>query len=262
LGAEFCTIPVDKDGMRVDLLPGIIEKHHPKIIYTMPDFHNPLGVTMSLERRHKLAEIVSARDDIVIIEDNPYGKLRYEGKHLPPVVSLAKEHTFYLGTVSKILAPGLRVGWMVAPEEPTTKTFEAIQGECLYTSFLTQMIVHRIFTSGKMDDRIAMLRKVYKERRDMMLSMLEKHFPKEVTWTHPEGGLFLWITTPGDINTLDFFNKVIRDNVAYVPGASFYANADEEGLHTARLNFSYCSVPDIQIGIERLGLALKKALKA
>jgi 2-aminoadipate transaminase len=262
LGAQFCTIPVDQDGMRVDLLPEIIEKYHPKVIYTMPDFHNPVGVTMSLERRHELARIVSERDDIVIIEDNPYGKLRYSGEHLPPVASLAKEHTFYLGTVSKILAPGLRVGWMVAPEAPTTKTFEAIQGECLYTSLFTQMIVHKIFSNEKMmDARIKELRKVYKERRDVMLDSLDRYFPHEVTWTRPEGGLFLWLTAPHGIDTgSEFFQKALDEKVAYVPGGPFYAIDCKDAKRTARLNFSYSNTEKIEEGMKRLGKAFKKEL--
>jgi 2-aminoadipate transaminase len=260
LGAKFCTIPIDKDGMMVDLLPGIIEKYHPKIIYTMPDFHNPAGVTMSLERRIKFAEIVSAHDDIIVIEDNPYGKLRYEGEHLPPIVSLAKEHTFYLGTVSKIMAPGLRVGWMVAPKEPVAKMFQAIQGECLFTSVFLQMLVHNIFTSGAIDERILKIRNIYRKRRDTMLREMEKHFPKEIVWTYPEGGLFLWVTTPGNINSLELFKSALEENVAFVPGASFYANGEEKGLHTFRMNFSFSSEKQIRTGIKRLGLALRKAL--
>ena len=260
LGANFVSISVDKDGMVVDELPGIIEKYHPKIIYTMPNFHNPLGVTMSLERRKRFAEIVSQHDDIMVVEDDPYGKLRYTGDHLPPIISLLKDRTFRLQTVSKVMAPGLRVGWIVAPEQPLAKIFQAIQGECLYTSTYNQMIVNEIYRSGVMEERIKLLRKVYGERRAITLDCIDRYFPKEVQCTRPDGGLFLWATTPPSINTLEFFDKALAQKVAFVPGASFYANGEKEGLQTLRVNFSYSGPEKIEPGMKVLGNTLKEEL--
>jgi len=258
-GAKYCTVPIDTKGMRTDKLPELFRKHHFKFIYALPNFQNPGGVTMSLERRQELANFAE-KYGVFIIEDDPYGNLRYEGTDVVPIVTLAREHTFYLGTVSKTLAPGLRTAWVVAPSAVISKNVLAKQSSDLFTSVLLQMVVHKVLTSGMMKEHVAKVRTLYKERRDAMLSALEKHFPEEVKWTRPEGGLFLWITTPKKINTTEIFDIALAQGVAYVPGVAFYPNPVEDGLHTMRLNFSYNNPEKNAEGIKRLGIALKQAL--
>ncbi len=258
-GAKYCTVPIDTNGMRTDRLPELFRKHHFKFIYALPNFQNPGGVTMSLERRQELANFAE-KYGVFIIEDDPYGNLRYEGTDVVPIVTLAREHTFYLGTVSKTLAPGLRVAWVVAPEAVISKNVLAKQSSDLFTSVLLQMAVHKVYMSGMIKDHISRVRVLYKERRDAMLSALEKYFPQEVKWTKPEGGLFLWVTTPKKINTTDLFDIALAQGVAYVPGVAFFPNPVEEGLHTIRLNFSYNPPEKNAEGIKRLGEALKQAL--
>ena len=214
---------------------------------------------MSLERRQELARFAEEYG-VFIIEDDPYGNLRYEGKDIVPIATLAREHTFYLGTVSKTLAPGLRTAWVVAPSAVISKNVLAKQSSDLFTSVLLQMVVHKVYTGGTMKEHIARVRVLYKDRRDAMLAALPKYFPEEVSWTHPEGGLFLWVTTPKKINTTDIFDIALAQGVAYVPGSAFYPNKEEAGLHTMRLNFSYNNPEKNEEGIKRLGAALKQAL--
>ncbi len=258
-GAKYCTVPIDKEGMRTDLLPELFRQHHFKFIYALPNFQNPGGVTMSLERRQELANFAQ-KYGVFIIEDDPYGNLRYEGKDVAPIVSLAKDNTFYLGTVSKTLAPGLRCAWVVAPEAVISKNVLAKQSSDLFTSMLLQMAVHKIYTSGMLKDHVANVRVLYKERRDAMLTAMDKHMPKDVIWTRPEGGLFLWVTVPSIVNTTEIFEKAIENGVAYVPGVAFYPNKVEDGLHTMRLNFSYNNPEKNEEGIKRLAKVLKEAV--
>ena len=260
-GAKYCTIPIDTNGMRTDKLPELFRKHHFKFIYALPNFQNPGGVTMSLERREELAHYAQ-KYGFFIIEDDPYGNLRYEGTDVAPIASLLKEQTFYLGTVSKTLAPGLRTAWVVAPEAVISKNVLAKQSSDLFTSTLLQMAVHKIYTSGMIKDHVARVRILYKERRDAMLTALEKYFPQEVKWTRPEGGLFLWVTTPAKINTTELFDTALAEGVAYVPGVAFYPNSVEDGLHTIRLNFSFNPPEKNEEGIKRLGAVFKQALKS
>lgn len=258
-GAKYCTIPIDKNGTRTDLLKQLFRAYHFKFIYSLPNFQNPGGVTMSLERRQELAHFAE-KYGVFIIEDDPYGNLRYEGEDILPIVSLAKDNTFYLGTVSKTLAPGLRTAWVVAPEAVISKIVLAKQSSDLFTSVRLQMEVHQLYTSGMIKEHVARVLNLYKERRDAMLSALETYFPEEVKWTHPEGGLFLWVTTPKKINTTDIFDIALASGVAYVPGSAFYPNKEEEGLHTMRLNFSFNNPERNEEGIKRLGTVLKEAM--
>ncbi len=259
--ANYCTVPLDDKGMIVDDLPKIIEKHKPTFVYVLPNFHNPAGVSLSEERRHQLVEI-AIKYDIFIVEDDPYGELRFEGEDVIPIVTLAKERTIYLCTFSKTLAPGLRLGWIVAPQVVISKLVQAKQGADLNTSPFVQMIANDICQRGILRQHVRRIRATYKERRDAMLDAMAEFFPQEVKWTHPQGGLFLWVKAPEKINTVDLFKTAVAEKVAYVPGTSFYPDDDPEGQHTMRLNFSYCKPEVIVEGIRRLGTALKKAMMA
>jgi len=250
-------VPVDDEGMEMDALEAVLKAESPKFVYILPNFHNPKGVTLTLERRKKLVEL-AAKYGTPIIEDDPYGELRFEGEDLPPIVVLHKQNVIYLSTFSKILAPGIRLGWVVAPEAIIGQLVLAKQSTDLHTSTLIQMIAHDIMKRGILKAHAKEIRKVYGERRRLMTTQMEKHFPKEVTWTKPEGGLFLWVQVPEHVNTMELLETAVENKVAYVPGTVFYP--DETGHNTLRLNFSNAMPDRIVEGIERLGKVLKEAI--
>ena len=266
-GVKYVTIPFDDDGMQTDLLESRLRTGL-KFIYVLPNFQNPTGVTLSRERRKALVEMANSYG-VPIVEDDPYGQLRYEGEHLPPVVVIddeirAKEVPIYSGNViytstfSKILAPGLRLAWVVAPEEVIKKLVQAKQGCDLHTSTFNQYIAYEVAKSDWMKTHIREIRKTYKERRDVMISALEKFMPDGVHWTHPSGGLFLWATVPESINTGSIFKLAVDAKVAFVPGGPFHPRGG--GENTMRLNFSNSTPELIMEGIKRLAKVIKNNL--
>lgn len=265
-GAEYISVPVDEHGMRTDLLEEAL-RTGPKFIYVLPNFQNPTGTTLPLERRMKIIELAD-RYGVPIIEDDPYGQLRYEGEDIPSVEILdsrAREqngtytgNVIYLSTFSKILAPGLRLAWVVAPDTVIRKLALAKQGTDLNTSTFNQIVAHEVGQHGFIDRHVEVMKRVYVERRNAMLDSLEEHMPEGVTWTRPEGGLFLWATLPKNMNTTEMLPQTIDENVAYVPGEFFHP--DGSGKNTLRLNFSFCCPEKINEGIARLGKAFKKKL--
>jgi 2-aminoadipate transaminase len=197
--------------------------------------------------------------------------LRYEGEHLPSLVALDRENlrrddgysignVIYLSTFSKTLAPGLRLGWIVAPPDVIAKLAQLKQGADLHTSTFTQFVAYEVARDGFLDKHVKLIRQIYRERRDVMLQALQEFFPPEVTWTHPQGGLFLWVTLPGGLDMKAIFNSAIEQNVAFVPGDSFYANDGREGSRHMRLNFSNAAPEQIREGIRRLATAVKNHL--
>lgn len=257
--ADYCTVPMDEGGMCVEEIPHQIKDgHKPKLVYVLPNFHNPAGTTLSLERREKLVEI-ARQFDLIIVEDDPYGELRFEGEDITPVFRMAPERTIYLSTFSKTLAPGLRLAWVVAPKPLIARLVQAKQGADLHTGTFVQMVTHDICQSGFLRQHVRTLRRAYRQRRDAMVDSMTEHFPPEVTWTVPQGGLFLWVRASDMINTRDFLPKAVEEKVAYVPGFAFYPG-EEGGEHTMRLNFSYSNEETINEGIARLGRAMKKEL--
>ena len=257
--ADYCTVPMDESGMCVEEIPHQIKDgHKPKLVYVLPNFHNPAGTTLSLERREKLVEI-ARQFDLIIVEDDPYGELRFEGEDITPVFRMAPERTIYLSTFSKTLAPGLRLAWVVAPKPLIARLVQAKQGADLHTGTFVQMVTHDICQSGFLRQHVRTLRRAYRQRRDAMVDSMTEHFPPEATWTVPQGGLFLWVRTSDKINTRDFLPKAVEEKVAYVPGFAFYPG-EVGGEHTMRLNFSYSNEETINEGIARLGRAMKKEL--
>ncbi len=253
--ADVIQIPMDRDGMQIDKLQEALDQldregRRPKFVYTIPNFHNPAGVTMSLERRIKLLEIVGERE-LLVVEDNPYGLLRYEGEPIPPLYSLDPEFVIYAGTFSKILAPGLRIGWLVAPPPVLNKLILGKGSADLCSSSISQYFVAEYFQSGPWLDYVRSLSEIYRRRRDVMLDALAEHFPREAVWTHPHGGLFLWATMPDYIDTTDLLARAIKDKVAFVPGRAAYV--DGRGGSEMRLNFSGVNEDEIREGIRRLG---------
>lgn len=262
--ARYHTMRLDDDGMVVDEIEHAYEKvladsgKPPKFIYVLPNFHNPAGTTMPLERRQQLAESAT-KLDLPVVEDDPYGQLRYEGEDLPSICTFVPERTIYLGTFSKTLTPGLRLGWIVCPEVLIRRFVLAKQGADLHTGTFVQYIANDICQRGFLKQHVRRLRQVYKERRDTMLDALAEFWPEGCSWTRPQGGLFLWACVPESIDTLEFLKDALAEKVAYVPGVNFYPNQDG-GYNAMRLNFSYCPPETIVEGIRRLGTALKKRL--
>jgi 2-aminoadipate transaminase len=271
-GAEYVSVPCDDDGLRTDLLEGPL-RSGPKFMYVLPNFQNPGGTTLSEGRRHQLV-LLADKYGIPIIEDDPYGQLRYEGEHLPPLVVLDRENlrrddgysignVLYLSTFSKTLAPGLRLGWIVAPPDVIAKLVQLKQGADLHTSTFAQVVAYEVAKDGFLDEHVKLIRKVYRERRDVMLASLKEFFPPEVTWTHPQGGLFLWVTLPEGMDCQKLFEAALKENVAFVSGDSFYAGNGyaTEGSRHMRLNFSYVPPEQIREGIRRLSVAVKRQLE-
>jgi 2-aminoadipate transaminase len=253
--ARFVTVPLDEDGIRTDKLEEVLQHHPVKFIYVLPNFHNPAGVTMTLERRLQLVEL-AARYGVFIVEDDPYGELRFEGQGIAPLVALHKENVLYLSTFSKTLSPGIRLGWIVAPSKIIAKLVQAKQGSDLHTSTFVQMVANDICQRGILRNHVKTIRKVYRERRDAMLAAMERHFPSGVTWARPQGGLFLWVQLPEHVDASEFLNVALEEKVAFVPGRVFYPN--DGGKNTMRLTFATAGPERIEEGIERLGRALMR----
>lgn len=254
--ADVVQIPLDEDGMRIDELEETLdalerEGRRPKFIYTIPNFQNPGGVTMSLPRRQRLVRIARERE-LLVLEDNPYGLLRYEGEPLPPLYALdGGEFVIYLGTFSKILSPGIRLGWAAAPRPVLQKMNLGKQAADLCSSSMTQLFVTTYFAQGDWRAYVESLVAVYRARRDAMLEALAAYFPREAAWTRPEGGLFIWATLPDYIDTTDLLARALSENVAFVPGRAAYL--DGRGGSSMRLNFSGVDETQIREGIRRIG---------
>ncbi|MGD9405486.1 MAG: PLP-dependent aminotransferase family protein, partial [Anaerolineae bacterium] len=258
-GPEYVTVPLDEDGMRVDELEKALEANpSAKFIYVLPNFHNPAGTTLPLERRYRLVEL-AAQYGAFIIEDDPYGELRFEGKDIIPICALHKENTVYLSTFSKTLAPSLRLGWIVAPEAVIAKLVQAKQGADLHTSNLVQYLAYDICQRGLIRAHVRKIRPMYCERRDAMLAAMEEHFPEGVTWTRPQGGLFLWAKMPDNLDADELLEIAAEEKVAFVPGKAFYPGGSD-GHCCMRLNFSYSAPEIIEEGISRLGRAIKRLM--
>ncbi len=267
-GAEYVVVASDEHGMVADSLEEKL-RTGPKFIYLLPNFQNPTGVTISLERRMKIIELAD-RYGVPIIEDDPYGQLRFEGENIPSVTVLDNEvrpaldkntytgNVIYLSTFSKILAPGLRLGWITAPPEVIRKLVQAKQGADLHTATFNQVVAYEVGKGGFIDQHVKFIRKVYLERRNVMLDALEEFMPAGVKWTHPEGGLFLWATLPDYMDATKILKPAIAEKVAFVPGESFHPNGG--GKNTMRLNFSMPTPEKITIGMERLGRVIKTHL--
>jgi 2-aminoadipate transaminase len=254
--AEVIQIECDADGMLVDELEATLERldregRRPKFIYSVPSFQNPAGVTLSLERRRRLVELARTRE-LLVVEDNPYGLLRFGGEPLPPLYQLdGGDYVIYIGTFSKILSPGIRLGWAVAPPPVMEKIVLGKQASDLCTSTLTQYFVHEYFEEGNWLEYVRSVAEIYRGRRDTMLAALREHFPPQATWTEPEGGLFIWATLPDYIDTGDLLARALREDVAFVPGQAAYV--DGRGRSSMRLNFSGVGDEQIREGIRRIG---------
>jgi 2-aminoadipate transaminase len=262
--ADVVQIEMDADGMQIDLLEETLDRleregRTPKFVYTVPTFHNPAGVTMSLERRRRLVRLAAQRE-LFVLEDNPYGLLRYSGDPLPPLYALDRgEYVIYLGTFSKILSPGLRLGWTAAPRPVLEKLNLGKQGADLCSSTLGQHFVVEYFAQRNWQDLLARLRELYRRRRDTLLDALAEHLPPETEWTRPAGGMFIWATLPDYIDTSDLLARALRDHVAFVPGRAAYL--DGRGASSMRLNFAGVSEDDLHEGVRRIGKVVSEQVR-
>ena len=234
------------------------EKYSPKLFYGIPNFQNPSGISYSDEKRHEVAEILTGHDTI-FVEDDAYGELRFRGEDLPFVSSFLPEQGVITGSFSKIIAPGMRMGWIVAPPEVFAQVVTAKQASDLHSNYLTQRIIYKFLTDNDIDMHIQRIREVYRHQRDTMVKIIEETFPPCVTITRPEGGMFLWATLPGGFSTMDLFQIAIKENVAFVPGDPFFT--DGGGSNTMRLNYSNSDDERIVEGITRLSKAIRRMLE-
>jgi 2-aminoadipate transaminase len=254
--ADVTAIASDENGIRTDALRAALRKQKPAFLYIMPNFQNPTGVTLSLGRRHELLQIAKEHD-LLVIEDDPYGELLFEGERLPSLFFLGRgENVIYLSTFSKTIAPGLRVAFAAGSEEIIGKLTMAKQGTDLQTNTLGQYIVNEYLESGRHHEHIDLIRRTYGTRRDRMLEAMKAFFPENVTWNRPLGGMFLWLAFAPGTDSRELLLRCIERNVAFVPGQEFFP--DGSGSNTARLNFSNASLENLDEGIKRMGGVLRE----
>jgi 2-aminoadipate transaminase len=262
--AKLIGVPQDEDGMRMDVLEKVLarlakRKKKPKFIYVVPDFQNPSGVTLPLERRKKLLEL-AYQYEIPILEDSPYRDLRFKGDSIPAIYSLDTEkQVIALGTFSKILCPGLRLAWIMAPSEWMDRMVVAKQSMDLCCPTYNQLMVAEFMKRGLMQRQVENIRRLYGKKVEVMLTALKKYMPKGVRWTRPEGGLFLWVKLPKEMSANDLLPKAIENKVAYVVGSAFHCNG--KGRNTMRLNFSYPTEQQIDEGIQRLAKMIRENMQ-
>ena len=254
------TVPMDGEGMLVDRLRELLDdlsRHgeHAKFIYTVPNFQNPAGITLSAQRRIELLD-VARRYDCLVIEDNPYGLIRFEGAPVPTLRSLDESRVIYLGTLSKIFSAGMRIGWVVAPHPILDKLLLAKQSADLCTSPFAQRVAHIYFAEEDWRGEVRKVLEIYRRRRDALVAALDEHLSSYAEWTYPQGGLFLWLTLPDFIRTSEMLASAIEKKVAYVPGSGFFPY--QGGESCMRLNYSYCDEETIEEGIKRLSKVIKR----
>ena len=258
-GANFASVEMDEDGMKMDALEEALKANpNTKLIYTVPNFQNPTGRTMTEERRKQLAELAE-KYDVYVLEDNPYGEIRFAGQHVPAVKSFDKSgHVFYMSTFSKTLAPGFRLGWLVADKAVVNKLTVLKQSADLHTDNLAQFAVAQFFADNDVDAHVKEISALYGKRKNLMLEGIKKYFPEGVKYTDPEGGMFLWVEVPGVDDTVELFKECLEHDVAFVPGDPFFAGEVQPGAF--RLNYSNMKEDQIEVGLKRLGAALTAAV--
>ncbi|AEG18551.1 aminotransferase-like domain-containing protein [Methanobacterium paludis] len=253
---NFISVPLVEDGADPSALEDILSSGRIKLFYSIPNFQNPTGTTYSKKRRQEIASILQ-KYGTILVEDNPYGEIRFMGSDIPPIKCYL-ENSVLLGSFSKIVSPGIRLGWIVADDEVMEKLVIAKQASDLHSNYLAQRIVYRYLMDYDVEEHLKNIKKMYKKQRDLMVAMIKKYFPQNVKFTQPEGGMFLWVTLPQDVSSMELFNIAIKQKVAFVPGEAFYTDDPEK--NTLRLNFSNSSNEKIEEGIKRLGNAIKKLI--
>jgi len=251
---QFHSVPLLEDGVDTDALEKTLNKEEIKLFYSVTSFQNPTGITYSKDKRQEVAEILTEHDS-TLVEDNPYGEIRFIGENIPPIKSLLPDSILF-GTFSKIVSPGMRMGWIVAPPEVMDKLVTAKQASDLHSNYFTQRVVYQYLQDNDVDSHIQNIRKLYKSQRDQMVQSIKDYLPEGVKHTAPEGGMFLWVTLPEGMSAMDLFELALKEKVAFVPGETFYTENPE--TNTMRLNFSNCCEDEIIEGMKRLGTAIQK----
>jgi len=259
--AECATVEMDNDGMIIEDLEEKIKKYNPKMIYVIPTFQNPTGITLSLERRKKIAELGS-KYDIIVLEDDPYRDIRYSGVDLLPVKAFDKTgHTILANSFSKIFSPGLRIGYIYAEKDIISKLCDAKTATNSHTSMLPQILAAEFFKRGYWPEQLKKLCEIHRERRDAMLESIDKYFPEGTKHTNPDGGLFVWVELPGGLNATELLPLAKKEaNVYYVTGEGFFTEGGGKGANCMRLGFGGVDAETIRAAVERLGNFLKSKL--
>ncbi len=255
---ELHSLPLLDDGIDTKALDKLLNEKDIKLFYSVTSFQNPTGITYSAAKRKEVAEILKEHGTI-LIEDNPYGEIRFMGEDLLPIKSYINDSILF-GTFSKIVSPGMRMGWIVAPPEVMDKLITAKQASDLHSNYFTQRIVYQYLKDNDVDGHIKNIRIIYKKQRDKMVQSIKEYLPHGVKHTEPEGGMFLWLTLPEGMSAMELFKFAIKEKVAFVPGEAFYTENPE--TNTMRMNFSNCCEDEIKEGMQRLGLAIEKMEKA
>ena len=254
---KFHAIPMLEDGVNIKLLEENLKKYDPKLFYAVPNFQNPSGITYTAENREKVAALLKGSNTI-FVEDDPYGELRFIGEKIPSMKSYLSDNTILLGSFSKIVSPGMRLGWICAKKEIMEKLIIAKQAADLQSNYFAQRVVYEYLKENDIEIHIEKIRELYKTQRDCMVSAIDEYFPSEVKITRPEGGMFIWVTLPENYSSLDLFDIVIKKNVAFVPGDPFYSG--KEGMNTFRLNYTNSDEEKIKQGIKALAEGIKELL--
>jgi 2-aminoadipate transaminase len=252
---EFVTMPLSHDGPDTEYFRNIMMKENIRLFYTIPNFQNPSGISYSSAKREIVSGILKEHDTI-LVEDDPYGEIRFTGDALPPLKKFLPENSILLGSFSKIIAPGLRLGWVAAQKEIIEKMVIAKQAADLHSNFLSQRIIYKFLEDNDLDEHIEKIRTGYKSQCEHMMKALDIYFPKEFTWTRPEGGMFIWINMPEKMDAYDLLRKAAEHKIVFVPGKTFFAGPG--GENTMRLNFSNSTASQIKEGIKRLGKILSE----
>ena len=248
----FHSLPLGQEGVDVLDLQEALNRFRPKLFYAVPNFQNPTGTSYSLECRKEVARVLKG-SDTVLVEDDPYGEIRFLGEDHPPVKAFLGESLF-LGSFSRVVSPGIRLGWVTAPSEVMDKLVTAKQASDLHTSLLSQMIIHCYLSDYDVEAHLKRIRSMYKRKRDLMVSLIKDEFPEDVKCTEPEGGMFLWVTLPEGVSSLELFKRALEEKVAFVPGPAFFSENPQD--NTLRINFSNSSREEIEEGINRLARSL------
>ncbi|MCP4359972.1 MAG: PLP-dependent aminotransferase family protein [Chloroflexi bacterium] len=250
---QFVTVPLLADGPDTAVLQHRASHNKAKLFYALPNFQNPTGITYSADKRKEVSEILQ-HNDLFFIEDDPYRELRFLGEDLTPLVAYDRTRAFLLGSFSKIIAPGFRMGWLVAQPELMKKIIIAKQATDLHSNYVSQLIIQQYLADNDLDAHVATIKEAYGRQRELMVAMIEELFPDEISFTLPEGGMFLWVTLPEGMSALRLFETAVQQNVVFVPGDPFHT--DGSGKNTLRLNFSNTNLAKIEVGMKRLAEAL------
>jgi 2-aminoadipate transaminase len=255
---RFNQITMDDDGIDLNTLKEDLEKTGSHLLYSIPNFQNPSGISYSLERR-KGVSVIQDYYNMLIIEDDPYGEIRFEGENLPSIYSLNPDKTIWCGSFSKMISPGIRLGWICAPLELMQHLLRAKQAADLHTNNVVQRLIHTYLIKNNIDDHLQKIREAYKIQKDSMVRCVQQYFPQGTKHTNPQGGMFLWVTLPDGLSSEELIKPALNDKkVVFVPGRSFYTSGNE-GDRSMRLNFSNSSVEEIEEGMKRLGSLIKEA---